>query len=164
MGKRNVILYEEMKASKGNRKRSQDNGSTGTINSSISPVHSTIEKLDQEISKMVKHITDLENDLHHKNKELVSLKNWLKTKEAISNHFEEKNVQLTNELFEASQSLNQNTGQIQEIVRNVLEIKHLKEQLNSEKEKNKQLKEELELFEASQSLNQNTGQIQEIVR
>jgi len=134
------------------------------INSLVSPVHSTIEKLDGEMAKMLKYIVDLEQKSHFQNNEIISLKTKVSVQEMISRDFEDENVQLKNELFEASQCLNQNTGHVQEIVRNVLEIKELREALNNEKQKNKQLKEELKnekhendlkralLFEKSQEL------------
>jgi len=100
-----------MKAAKGNRKRSHDHRvSIGAINSSVSPVHSTIEKLDREMVKMLKYIVDLEQKSHFLNNEIISLKAKVSEHEMISREFEDENVRLKNELFEASQCLNQNTG------------------------------------------------------
>ena len=80
------------------------------INSLVSPVHSTIEKLDREMVKMLKYIVDLEQKSHFLNNEIISLKAKVSEHEMISREFEDENVRLKNELFEASQCLNQNTG------------------------------------------------------
>merc|ERR1711890_62374 len=122
--------------------------------------------------------------------EMEKLLSKFSEQQVILRNLENDNTQLREELCEARNSLNQNTGHVKEIVRNVLKIKQLQEELENEKQKNglkrsedKQEMEKLlskfseqqvilrnlendntqlgeEPCEARHSLNQNTGQVQ----
>ena len=85
----------------------------------------------QEIVRNVIEIKQLKEELENEKK-----KNDTKSQELLEVNFElENEKQKNNVLFEKGRALSKCAGPVQEIVRNVIEIKQLKEELENEKKR-----------------------------